>query len=212
MRRDVARAHLVSIGPGRTAVEVDRAGEGRHVPHLLREDVQDLRERLEIAREHPPRKGLTMFDTAAFLRSVRGHFHSLFERFGLVEVDARESSSFASLTAANRTRYVRVSIDIRDQRVSMILGRRQDGEVPEPVLFAPRSVDEVREFDLDMLLWLHSGNRDGSRDLGQYESEDPAAVDAVVEELAALAREHAGPLLAGDPVEWANVAQLMLLR
>lgn len=153
-----------------------------------------------------------MFSADAFVRDVDANFIALLQPHGYARAGQHVDSTYASVTYESQEMYVRVVADRRDQRVYAVFGRLIGGRNPGPVWLAPKSAEEVVEFELGMVIWRATGQRPSLPELGEYESEDDASVSAAIEEIAAASEAYAKPVLAGDRVAWGEIADLMMSR
>ena len=90
------------------------------------------------------------FSSDAFVRDARNRFAGLLQAHGFKEHTISSKTTFTSLTYISDRMYVSILVDRRDCRVYVMIGRLTNGSVPPPAIFAPTSLDEVQEFDLEM--------------------------------------------------------------
>ena len=147
-----------------------------------------------------------------FLDRVREHFAAAFVRFDFEEVGATDKATYSELTAQNRSVALRITLDNRDNRVFVRISRLTDSQIPAIVIFAPKSVAEVREFELGMVLWCAGWDRSRANSFGELDTAAPDPIDTAVRENADMLEEHAAAILQGDPDAWDRIAHLVIYR
>ena len=162
------------------------------------------------------------FSSDAFVRDARNRFAGLLQAHGFKEhtISSKTtftsltyiSDRFTSLTYISDRMYVSIVVDRRDGQVYVTIGRLTNGSVPPSVIFAPTSLGEVQEFDLEMAIWSATGVRGMFPELGIYESEDEASVRVAIDDVAAATERYADAVISGDPGAWLQVSELMLSR
>ena len=142
------------------------------------------------------------FSSDAFVRDARNRFAGLLQAHGFKDHTISSKTTFTSLTYISDRMYLSIVVDRRDGRVYVTIGRLTHGSVPPPAIFAPTSLDEVQDFDLEMAILSAMGGRVMIPALGAYESEDEASVRVAIDDVAAATETYADALISGHPSAW----------
>lgn len=153
------------------------------------------------------------FSADLFIETVRDRFRSTLTQHGYVEAEIARHTAFTSVAFKSARMYVRIGAERRDGRVYLAIGQlAKNGSIPPLAIFAPGSIEEVQEFDLETVVWSATGDRGAYVDLGVYKAEDGVSMAAAVDEVATTMERYAGSILAGDEESWRAIAELMLRR
>src|SRR5260370_15501944 len=131
---------------------------------------------------------------------------------GFQVVAKHSETSFGQVTYANRTTFVRPTLERRDQLVYFEVGKLQDGAVPPVAVWGPSRGEPLRQFHVWALLWLKTGDRAMAAALGHYDSEEPELIRKAIRQNAEELRCYGMKILHGDFSEFPEIRKLMISR
>jgi hypothetical protein len=151
-------------------------------------------------------------DGQYFLARVKLHLSSVFERFGLRDVDSIDNLNYAQAIVKNRAVALRVTFDKREDRVFVRISRLADSEVPPIAIEAPKTIGDVREFELGMVLWAEGWERSRANKFGELDPSEADPIDKAVRDTAHALEGHASDIIRGDLEAWNRVAGRVVHR
>ena len=146
-----------------------------------------------------------------FVERARKEFASIFARFGFREVGALEEPGYSQLVAKNKHVALQITYDGVDERVYVRVSRLLGSRIPPIMMVGARTMEEVTEFEVGILLWQAGWDRDAASHFGELQPGDDPIGDALRENAKMLDR-YGGSIVTGDREAWTRVAELMMSR